>query len=1004
MPTNIFVNTRENVDDSTVHRSQYQRSPNNYPNYPLALKIDSIDKHYLESQIITGKELCFIKLSTLCQSYFPNPKLLSLANVTYGQDGEGIGNSPFFVCIGTKSGYNKVLKATPTSKSNKSRSLFITNNLLYEKLFVGFLKPFFNRDEADVLEKTYTSDNILTVSIFYREHQKRKSGKIFLKDHLLAVASFVVDEHPSCLLTWLGIDIKFPCKKPSTLSVNIKDQLNNMRGAFKFGSFLICTCQWLKSMLSERWVPVVCQVYRVATKGPYMFYKKIFFLQLLRDHALIHQQYFFRREHVIDDDEQLHWLALFQPLQYLTMFDIENKQENESILSIFDKAKFFFLEQKRFEFCQDRVKQMIDNALGTTFSDNKSFSVVKRCQDNVLQKADIDEKGNTKTTEITASTQILNALLFDKSQSQLKSLNWNFSMNDLNPSSYIFLLASKAFFGSASYHYIIRQFFYFVYRSLSMLKSTHQFFTDVMPELANLIIERTYLNDQKYGISALISINGLPDDVNEMKEAKSGKILKMYYKKLLALYSESFLRSKFTGDESDLFIINTFFNYSFSIIEITTEDKSPLQSNYYRPWSIEVNCNNYFVSPSIEKVQMFIQYCRSIIHDQEQQPRKLVWFARYKRNDIYILTETQIIQETILRLPDQIGGQVFVLEDVRAEPFDPFAANDEPIDNATRKDIMGEFNLILERVEEEASQESIWKLYQKYIKERRWHRYSKLLDVNGGELKHEKNAIGPLFDFSEDTYQRIVPTDLILTFIRVIDPWKELYESNNFVVKNKASFRDLITFREKTWLSDYAATNFIDILNDPKNGFSSKSYVLNAVAFGLLVTSMSAVQKFIEKLPPECVQILIFYCCDNHYMVVEIDIPTSTSNSVQVRIADSQDKESLENLIEEVRYGNVDILATAFNPYLPVEYSKASDVLQQENQYDCGICSLQRIYFLKKYESPKVDLEELQYLKNTVNFRIFALATILDHYRMALSPLVYVESSVHQKLDEKKNN
>jgi hypothetical protein len=165
---------------------------------------------------------------------------------------------------------------------------------LYEQLFVGFLKPFFNRDEMDVLEKMYTSTDVITVSIFYSDHQKKKSGKIFVKDHLLAVASFINDEHPSCLLCWLGIEIKFPLKKkPSSLNINIKDQLGNMQGAFKLGSFLICTCQWLKSISSKQWVPVVCQVYRDAKKGPYMFYKKIFFLRLLRDHDLIHQQYFF---------------------------------------------------------------------------------------------------------------------------------------------------------------------------------------------------------------------------------------------------------------------------------------------------------------------------------------------------------------------------------------------------------------------------------------------------------------------------------------------------------------------------------------------------------------------------------------------------------------------------------------------------------------------------------------------------------------------------------------
>jgi hypothetical protein len=54
---------------------------------------------------------------------------------------------------------------------------------------------------------------------------------------------------------------------------------------------------------------------------------------------------------------------------------------------------------------------------------------------------------------------------------------------------------------------------------------------------------------------------------------------------------------------------------------------------------------------------------------------------------------------------------------------------------------------------------------------------------------------------------------------------------------------------------------------------------------------------------------------------------------------------SLDDLTEEVLSANVDVLAAAFNPYLSINYIKANDVVEQKNDYDCGVCSSQRVFF-----------------------------------------------------------
>lgn len=981
--------------------NRFNRNPENYSKYPLPLRIQGLTKEYLTTNIFPpNNELYFIKLNDLCSSYFPYPKLLQLAQLTYGQDGEGIGNACFFVCIGTRTAYNSTLQLPATKRTNRSKSLYIEKSSSYEMLFVDFLKEMFDNNESDVLEKTFTRDDILTISLFYREHKKMpRSGKIFNYDYLIGVASFVIDTEPSCLLAWLGIVATFPCKKKP--QCNVKDLLDNMRGALNIGTFLICTCQWLKSLSMDRWLPVVCQVFNEPRRGPLNFYKKLYFIRLLKNHDLIHSQYLRRRIHVIDDDEQLHWYALFQPLMYLTMYEVIDKTDQESFQLILERGIFFFLTQKLYPFTQDSMIEQMQKHFGSKLNDETTFIVTKSIPDKVFDikeknkwiRYETDNNNRVDQAQKIIATPLVIQSIFDGNDSpMISTISFPMDENKIHQTNYLYLLASKIFFGNASYYYIIRQFFYFVFRGLSKLKSTHGFFSEVMPTLVNIIITRTYANPD-YGLKELLKINGLPDTIAEISDNKNSKILKMYYLKLLALYSESFLNEKFIGDECDIYFLKDFFNISLSFINLKTNDQSPVKVNYSRSWEIEINRNNDIVSQSIENIHTFIQYVSSLINVGHNYIPKTVWLARLYINDLYILKNFEDNEEKIHKLPSFLGGQIFSAP-INHQPNLESAII--PITRTPTSIVQNKgvkLNFIIERVEDESSSAKMQKqikLYYSYLKQRKWKGYSKLLDVKGGKINpRDKHflTIGPLVEIA-DLSQARLDLDLLMPIFRILDPWQEVYNSGNFVIRDKYSFSELITFRKETWLDANAANAFIEYLNDPLSGLDSRVYILGTTEFNLMVQSPESIQRFVASLPKECSLLLIYLFTNNHYVVVEIEIPSNDHCNIILKLATTTGI-PFENLIDNVRQANVDLLVYSLNSHLEIDYQEASDCIQQENSYDCGIYCLQRIYFWKKFYNPAALSSEYNYLKDTVTFRVFALGQILNYFRTELCPLVY---------------
>ena len=181
-PSETGTESANHGPSTTVTTETPMTDGDNFMNFELPRKIDYLDKDALNN-MLQNDELCFISFKTLCECYFQHKQLMQLCNLTYGlPEDKKNKNACFFVCIGKKAGYNKVLKAPFNSKSNISiKALYIDKSPDYQNLFVPFLNEMFKQDNLDILNETYNRDDILTVSLLNRETFKNSlnSGENF---------------------------------------------------------------------------------------------------------------------------------------------------------------------------------------------------------------------------------------------------------------------------------------------------------------------------------------------------------------------------------------------------------------------------------------------------------------------------------------------------------------------------------------------------------------------------------------------------------------------------------------------------------------------------------------------------------------------------------------------------------------------------------------------------------------------------------------------------------
>jgi hypothetical protein len=111
---------------------QNANNRDNYLNFPIPQSAGHLNQVFILNNIIAKDELCFIKLKDLCETYFKHHNLLQLANLRYGTGEDGIGDSSFFVCIGTKNAYNKVLSIPFNKRDDKNKNLYIKTRRIIE--------------------------------------------------------------------------------------------------------------------------------------------------------------------------------------------------------------------------------------------------------------------------------------------------------------------------------------------------------------------------------------------------------------------------------------------------------------------------------------------------------------------------------------------------------------------------------------------------------------------------------------------------------------------------------------------------------------------------------------------------------------------------------------------------------------------------------------------------------------------------------------------------------
>ncbi len=556
-----------------------------------------------------------------------------------------------------------------------------------------------------------------------------------------------------------------------------------------------------------------------------------------------------------------------------------------------------------------------------------------------------------------------------------------------------FYVMSKIINGNEVYHGMIRLFFYFFYKSLSQLHSEHPFFLRIMPEFSKKIIERTYVESEesRYGASLIIEDIGLlPSDSSQLYD-EANKVKPEYYSLLLKLLSDSFLKSKFTGDMHDILVLATINNIEICILEAVTKDSASVDINYIREWEL-----SFTVAKAINDFMLPVP----------MQESTTKWITKIDNLNYAVLTtENKQLAQRIIDYPSYDGEHYII------NPRNILTEN-LLTDSAEKTQLSVEDNFtdLIEEIGKTQLNVGIEQAFDNFISQRKFNgklnEYSKLLDIAGGKINNEDPdylSVGPMFTFNDFIHAKVDPT-LIVPIIRILDPWKQLVDANVFPINNLHTFRDLMTYRPRTWLRDQALLGFIKWLNYSPE-MSREYFCIDPATYKNIISKRSRIDSFLKnhgiKLPVigHLKKLLMLLYHDNHYIVVEVDIPKKQIKDqvITCLIADPLNQ-SLEHLIEVLEEEHVELLVDAIFPKKEIIYIKATNVALQQNSYDCGIMCLQRMFMWKKYQTTLINSEIPEYniLTNTDYFRLYALSKIIEDNMEQLSCFI-------MKTEEPKN-
>jgi hypothetical protein len=338
---------------------------------PSVFGPDNHAPQWLQKNVIEGKEMLLYSLKELNDLYFNDKKLETLCIHRHSTDKEGIDivtmeNCTFYVAIGMKAAYETMFDKPKLN--NKSNSPYDSISLKgkgsssraskanYEELFVDFFNAMFKRNETDQLEKSYTKENMLTISIFARSAKKTPTNLTRFSDQLIAASSFEVDKIDSILLSWLGVIEK----SLSQLEIHSDYEEDNtsFRKEFNIGTFLLIITQVFKSTIQKQWCPIVCQVHYKEGFGPINFYRKNFFFKSNERFQLVYSQFIHRKNSIIYDDPELVWMVLLFPLNDLLMTCIDTAKDWNSYNLILIRGYYYFLAREKNPLKQENIENV----------------------------------------------------------------------------------------------------------------------------------------------------------------------------------------------------------------------------------------------------------------------------------------------------------------------------------------------------------------------------------------------------------------------------------------------------------------------------------------------------------------------------------------------------------------------------------------------------------------------------------------------------------------------
>ena len=814
-------------------------------NSPDFFVTDEWTSEKIQQDVISGSHVMMFPLQKLFEQYYPDPKLRPLShlmhlkkdkkNTLVNIDEVNNTNCAIYIRIGTKKGFDRLF--------NKSKELYkkpIYNNICLKsmvsvtkeltisstEMFVQFFISMFKNDEEESLKKCYEANDIITIALFARSSYTTKQTHILkYHDQLIGACSFVFDTFDSVFINWIGvIDEKvIPLEEHG---------IKSLRHDYSLGSFMIAISQIFKSIISNKWNIVVCQVHKQEQNGPLGFYKKKI-IMLHRTNEIVYQQNLHRKRHMYEDDDELVWMCLFYPLHMLQMFHIINSEDDVILTEILSLCHNVFLRQKtEGPIYQNTVPVYLNRLVGdinvNLLEEPYMFKLNQLINDD-LDTIDLYKSATSdQPLELLGGEQVYNELF--KQQIPTQSLFIDKCRVTGNNKQCFFKTISQVVFGNIWYDEVIRLFFYNFYKLLSRLHNHHSFFIGNLEWFASFISDITDRNDNNENGSVNIDDN-------------------LWLNSLLLQHSYNYLSPHFHGKLEDLQLLCSLLRCNFVLLKIHSTDYLP-PPGIDRQWTLDLKSFSYK-----DYVDLTIYQTESC-PDWAPLNENRFWIAQVGISHYHLVT---------LRCDMPWGdGLSHILGGMMIDINEEISSNTIILSPSPKKnELLNLANYIIKPPER--NQKSIYKELNVYHAKRDDKYYYK---PSGTAFLGEHRRIGNLFEY-KDYQDALVPEEYIMPIARCTDPLETLYHNNIWPIRGECTFIDLTRLRQQTWIGESSTKVFIEWMNSITNKFifiDAASYNNSMMKYLLLIDLFKKFKLYDNTDKTIMICLLI----TDHFIVVEI--------------------------------------------------------------------------------------------------------------------------------------